>query len=253
MRWLGFWLCTRDGSLKAGLLRDCCHPNNLFLGLDLWYKDMVWQKKKEKEKNCFRHWTVFMRWSGFWLCTRDGRLDAEPLRGQCHPKNIFLSLDLWCKDLFQQKQKQNGFGHWTVFICYSGFLLCTRDVRLKACPLGDCCHPKNLFLIHNLWCKDLVWRKKRKNCFGHWTVFMRWSGVWLCTRDGRLIAYPIRDCCHPKNLFLSLDLWCKDLVLKKRIILFQPLNCLYALIGCLTLYKRWETKCWSFKGSVSPK
>ena len=251
MRWLGFWLCTRDGRLKAGLLRDCCHPNNLFLGLDLWYKDMVWQKKKEK--NRFRHWTVFMRWSGFWLCTRDGRLNAEPLRGQCHPKNIFLSLDLWCKDLFQQKQKQNGLGHWTVFICYSGFWLCTRDGRLKACPLGDCCHPKNLFLIHDLWCKDLVWRKKRKNCFGHWTVFMRWSGVWLCTRDGRLIAYPIRDCCHPKNLFLSLDLWCKDLVLKKRIILFQPLNCLYELIGCLTLYKRWETKCWSFKGSVSPK
>ena len=211
------------------------------------------KKKKKTEKNCFRHWTVFMRWSGFWLCTRDGRLNAEPLRGQCHPKNIFLSLDLWCKDLFQQKQKQNGFSHWTVFICYSGFWLCTRDGRLKACPLGDCCHPKNLFLIHDLWCKDLVWRKKRKNCFGHWTVFMRWSGVWLCTRDGRLIAYPIRDCCHPKILFLSLDLWCKDLVLKKRIILFQPLNCLYELIGCLTLYKRWETKCWSFKGSVSPK
>ena len=238
-----------------------------------------------------------MCWSGFWLCTRDGRLNAEPLRGQCHPKNIFLSLDLWCKDLFQQKQKQNGFGHWTVFICYLGFWLCTRDGRLKACPLGDCCHPKNLFLIHNLWCKELVWWKKRKNCLGHWTVFMRWSGVWLCTRDGRLIAYPIRDCCHPKNLFLSLDLWCKDLVLKKRIILFQPLNCLmrwsgvwlctrdgrlnadplrgqchpnnlflsldlwcedlvwgkkkeklfwsldclYALIRCLTLYRRWET------------
>ena len=120
---IGFLTCTRDGRLKAGLLRDCCHPNNIFLGLDLWYKDMVWQKKKKKEKNCFRHWTVFMRWSGFWLCTRDGRLNAEPLRGQCHPKNIFLSLDLWCKDLFQQKQKQNGFGHWTVFICYSGFWL----------------------------------------------------------------------------------------------------------------------------------
>ena len=50
MCWLGFWLCTRDGRLKAGLLRDCCHPNNLFLGLDLWYKDMVWQKKKRKKK-----------------------------------------------------------------------------------------------------------------------------------------------------------------------------------------------------------
>ena len=120
MRWLGFWLCTRDGRLKAGLLRDCCHPNNLFLGLDLWYKDMVWQKKKEK--NCFRHWTVFMRWSGFWLCTRDGRLNAEPLRGQCHPKNIFLSLDLWCKDLFQQKQKQNCFRPLNCLYMLLGFL-----------------------------------------------------------------------------------------------------------------------------------
>ena len=33
--------------------------------------------------------------------------------------------------------------------------------------------------------------KKRINCFGHWTVSMCWSGVWLCTRDGRLKTDPL--------------------------------------------------------------
>ena len=28
---------------------------------------------------------------------------------------------------------------------------------------------------------------------------------------------------------------------KKKVKLFRTLDCLYALIGCLTLYKRWET------------
>ena len=85
-------------------------------------------------------------------------------------------------------------------------------------------------------------KKKTKNCFGHWTVF--------CIGDGRLKACPIRGWCHPKNLFLSLDLWCKDLVPKKRIKLFWTLDCFYVAIRCLTLYKRWETKCWVLKGSV---
>ena len=44
---------------------------------------------------------------------------------------------------------------------------------------------------------------------------MRWSDVWLCTRDGRLKAGPLGGWCHPKRLFLSLGLWCKDLVPKK--------------------------------------
>ena len=67
---------------------------------------------------------------------------------------------------------------------------------------------------------------------------------------GDLKAGPFRGCCHLNNLFLSLDLWCKDLVLKKRIKLFWTLDCLYVPIRCLTLYKRWETKCWVLKGSV---
>ena len=55
-------------------------------------------------------------------------------------------------------------------------------------------------------------QKSVKNCFRPWTVFMHWSSVWLCTRDGRLKVGPLRDQCHHAQLFLSLDLWCEDLV-----------------------------------------
>ena len=114
------------------------------------------------------------------------------------------------------------------------------------------CPPKNLFLSLDLWCKDLV-PQKRKNCFGHWTVFIHWSDGRLCTRDGSLKADALRGRCHPKSLFLSLDLCCNDLFPKREKKLFRTLDCLYTLSGRLTLYKRWETKSWPLKGSVSPK
>lgn len=99
--------------------------------------------------------------------------------------------------------------------------------------------------------------KKQVKLVLNWTVFMRWLGFWLFTRDGRLKAGLLRDCCHPNNLFLGLDLWYKDMVWpkkkEKRKKLFQALDCLYVLIRILTLHKRWKTKCWAFKGSVSPK
>ena len=79
-------------------------------------------------------------------------------------------------------------------------------------------------LVLNLWCKDLVPQKKRKRkcsecveCFGHWTVFMCWTESGLCTRVmGDFRADPQRSQFHPTNLFLSLNLWCKDLVPQKR-------------------------------------
>ena len=49
------------------------------------------------------------------------------------------------------------------------------------------------------------------------TVFMHWWESWLCTRDGCLRAEPLkRSQFHPANFFLSLNLWCKDLVPQKR-------------------------------------
>ena len=117
------------------------------------------------------------------------------------------------------------FGHWTVFMCWTESRLCIRDGGLRADALRSQthCHPTNLFLSLLLRCKDLV-PKKRGNgkgvsveCLGHWTVLMRWTVNGLCTRVmGDFRADPQRSQFHPTNLFLSLNLWCKDLVPQKR-------------------------------------
>ena len=64
--------------------------------------------------------------------------------------------------------------------------------------------------------------KKRKricsecvDCFGQRTVFMCWTESGLCTRDGWIRTDSQRSQFHPTNLFLSLRLWCKDLVPQK--------------------------------------
>ena len=86
-------------------------------------------------------------------------------------------------------------------------------------------------------------QKKRINCFGHWTVSMCWSGVWLCTRDGRLKTDPLtRVGVTLYNSFLVLICDAKTWSPQKREKLFWILDCLYALIRYLTLYKRWELK-----------
>ena len=108
--------------------------------------------------------------------------------------------------------------------------------------------------------------KKRKricsdciDCFGHRTDFMCWTESGLFTRDGWIRTDSQRSQFHPTNLFLSLSLWCKDLVHQKEkkekqwvCWLFWPLYCLYALNREWTLYKRWVNKNWPTKGSVSP-
>ena len=63
-------------------------------------------------------------------------------------------------------------------------------------------------------CDAKTWsQKKRKrkcnecvDCFGHWTVFMRWTESGLCVRDGWLRADPQKSQSHPTNLLLSLYL-----------------------------------------------
>ena len=49
-------------------------------------------------------------------------------------------------------------------------------------------------------------KEERKICFGLWSVFLQETGDLRLTHHGALSPY---------NLFPSLDLWCKDLVLKK--------------------------------------
>ena len=117
------------------------------------------------------------------------------------------------------------FSHWTVFMCWTESGLCTRDGGLRADALRSQthCHPTNLFLSLLLRCKDLVPQKRGKvnavsvECFGHWTVLMRWTVNGLCKRVmGDFGADPQRSQFHPIKLFLSLNLWCKDLVPQKR-------------------------------------
>ena len=63
-------------------------------------------------------------------------------------------------------------------------------------------------------CDAKTWsQKKRKrkcsecvDCFGHWTVFMRWTESGLCVRDGWLRADPQKSQSYPTNLLVSLYL-----------------------------------------------
>ena len=114
------------------------------------------------------------------------------------------------------------FGHWTVFMHWTEGGLCMRDGWLRADSY--CCqfHLTNLFFSLNLWCKDLVPKKRKRKwsecvkCLGHGTVFIHWSESRLCTRDGWLRTDPQQGQFHPTNLFLSFNLWWKDLVPQKR-------------------------------------
>ena len=139
----------------------------------------------KKEWNCFGLWTVFMRWQGVELCTRDKRLKAGPLRGWCHPNNLFLNLDLWCKDLVPPKKNET--------VSDSGPSLCADRVLDFVQEMGD--------------------------------LKLALYGVGVTQTISSLVLI-----CDAKT-------WSP----KKRIKLFGTLDCLYALIGCWTLYKRWET------------
>ena len=147
-----------------------------------------------------------MRWTESGLCTRDGCYTADSQVSKFHPTNLFLSLNLWCKDLVLPKKKGKREEVSVLIVSATGLSLCTEqrvdfvqemgDWSVKADhPQRSQFHPTNLFLSLNLWCKDLVPQKKRKrkssecvDCFGHWTVFMHWTESGLCTRDGWLIS-----------------------------------------------------------------
>ena len=168
------------------------------------------RKRKSSEcVDCFGHWTIFMRWTESGLCIRGGWLRADPQRSQFCPTNLFLSFNLWCKDLVPQKR---GKG---------------KAVSVLIVLATDC-----LFALNR----------------GR-----------LCTRDGWLRIDPQQGQFHPTNLFLGLNLWCKDLSYKKEeketkwaCWMFRPLDCLYALNREWTLYERWVTESWLLMLSVSP-
>ena len=116
--------------------------------------------------------------------------------------------------------------------------------------------PTNLFHSLNLWCRLGPTKKRKRNCsewvecFGHWTVLMRWTEGGLCTRDRWLKAEPRRNQNITQQIS-SLVLICdaKTWSHKKEekemywaCQMFWPLDCLFTLNRERTLYKRWLTK-----------
>ena len=137
------------------------------------------------------------------------------------------------------------FGHWTVFMCWTESGLCIRDGGLRADALRSQthCHPTNLFLSLLLRCKDLVPQKRGKvnavsvECFGHWTVLMRWTVNGLCTRVWvtlELIHKGVSFTQQISSLVLICDAktWSHKKEEKEKqwvCWMFWPLDCLYAL------------------------
>ena len=180
--------------------------------------------KKRKRKcsecvKCFGHWTVFIRWTESGLCTRDGWLEDDPLqRSQIHPTNLFLSLKSVMQRLGPTKKRKRKcsecvkcFGHWTVFIRWTESGLCTRDGWLEDDPLQRSqIHPTNLFLSLKSVMQRLGPTKKRKRkcsecvkCFGHWTVFIRWTESGLCTGDWEDMNDKRRSVFYRKIIFCT--------------------------------------------------
>ena len=149
--------------------------------------------KKRKSKcsecvECFGHWTVFMCWTESGLCTRVmGDCRADPQRSQFHPTNLFLSLNLWCKDLVPKKGKGEEVSVWLFWPrdCLSMLnrkRTFTRDGCLKKLTQQGVVSPKNLFLSLNLWRKDLVPQKKRKRKSSECVIFLV-TGLSLCAEQ----------------------------------------------------------------------
>ena len=102
-----------------------------------------------------------MRWSGVRLCTRDGRLKAGPLRGWCHPNNLFLSLDLWCKDLVPRKENKNVSDSGLSLCCdrVLDFVQEMGDLKLALYGVGVTQTISSLVLI----CDAKTWSPQKKN------------------------------------------------------------------------------------------
>ena len=168
-----------------------------------------------------------MCWTESGLCTRDGWLKADPQRSQFHPTNLFLSLNLWCKDLVPKKRKRkcsecvDCFGHWTVFMRWTESGLCTRDGWLRADPQRVSFTQQISSLVSI--CDAKTWSHKKEEKKKQWVCWLFWpldclfalNRGWLCTRDGWLRIDRQQGQFHPTNLLLGLNLWCKDLSYKK--------------------------------------
>ena len=129
--------------------------------------------------------------------------------------SLFLSLDLWCKDLVPKKENKT--------VSDNGLSLCADqmfdfvqkmgDLRLALSRAGTI--TRNISLSQS-WSvmQRFVPQKENKAVWDNGpSLYADQMHVWLCTRDGRLKAGPLKGkYFHQKHLFFSLNLWCKDFV-----------------------------------------
>ena len=86
---------------------------------------------------CFSHWTVFMHWTESGLCTRHEGFKELTHKGvSSTQKNLFLSLNLWCKKLVPQKKEMQ-------WVCWKFWLLDCFDHR------GSCCLSRMFSLLQS--------------------------------------------------------------------------------------------------------
>ena len=169
-----------------------------------------------------------MCWTESGLCTRDGWLKADPQRSQFHPTNLFLSLNLWCKDLVPQKRGK-GNAVSVLNVLATGLSLCAEQRVDFVQEMGDkeLTHKGVSFTqqISSLVsiCDAKTWSHKKEEKKKQWVCWLFWpldclfalNRGWLCTRDGWLRIDRQQGQFHPTNLLLGLNLWCKDLSYKK--------------------------------------
>ena len=215
--------------------------------------------KKKKRKSCecvecFGHWTVFICWTESGLGIRDGGLRVDPQRSQTHshPTNLFLSLNLWCKDLVPQKRgKVNAMS--VLNVSATGLSLCAEQrvdfvqelwVTLELIHKGVSFTQQISSLV--LICDAKTWSHKKKekqwvcwlfqplDCLyalnREWTLYKRWvTDQWeLITLKGVSFTQQI------SSLVLICDAktWSHKKEEKEKqwvCWMFWPLDCLYAL------------------------
>ena len=144
------------------------------------------------------------------------------------PKNLFLSLDLWCKDLVLKKEDKTVLDNGLPLSADEVFDFAQELGNIKLILQGiDWCYPKHLFLSLELWCKDLVPPKKDKTvldnelplCTDQVFDFVQEMG------DIKLASQEAGVTQNISSLVLIFD--AKTWSLKKRIKLFWTMDCLY--------------------------
>ena len=192
-----------------------CHPENVFLILDLECYQ-TWSTKKQREvcENCFGNWTVLPNGSGTVYKRRVTnswpRMELASLR-----KSLPQSWSGMLPDLVHQKTRRRV---WKLFrkrdclaVLNRSWTVCKRWVT-NSWPRMDSASPRKS-LPHS-WPAMLRLGppKNKEKCVK--TVLETGlscrTDLELCTREGWLIADLEWSWLHPENLFLSLDLGCSQ-------------------------------------------